>query len=72
MPGWGDVVGWVFDRLPTRREGILNEIRKINEKREDLQTKWLTASPIESDLHLYVKLGRRLSELEGRLKTFKA
>lgn len=72
MSGWGTVFGWIFDRLPTRKESILNEINKINKRREELQNKWLTASPIERDVTEYTSLGRRLSELEERFKNFKA
>ena len=72
MPGWSDVAGWIFDRLPTRKEGILNEIKKINTRRKELQDNWITSSPNADDIAEYTKLGRRLSELEERLKTFKA
>ena len=70
--GWGNVFGWIFDRLPSKKEGILNEINKINKRRNELQDKWLTASPIDRDVSEYTNLGRMLAELEERLKTIKA
>ena len=72
MANWGTVFGWLFDRLPTKKESLLNEINRINKRREELQNKWLVSGPVDSDVSEYTDLGRRLSELEERLKTIKA
>ena len=72
MANWGTVFGWIFDRFPTKRESLLNEINRINKRREELQDKWLVASPVDSDVSEYSRISRRLSELEERLKTIKA
>lgn len=72
MGGFWDVASWILDKFPSRKEGILNEINRINKRREELQNEWLTSSPIDSHVSEYTNLGRRLHELEERLKTIKA
>jgi tetrahydromethanopterin S-methyltransferase subunit G len=54
----------ILDRLPTKREGIANEINDIKDRLHAMQqtkTKWTMADTAE-----YYKLTERLSNLEKR------
>jgi hypothetical protein len=42
MPGWGDAVGWIFDRLPSKKEGLRKRIEKLEREMDDIQRKQLT------------------------------
>ena len=64
MPGWGDAVGWIFDRLPGKKEGLRNEIESIERKMYDLTKKENT----DKNVMLYERLSGRLRELQNKLK----
>lgn len=64
MPGWGDAVGWIFDRLPTKKESLRNEIEKTERKMYELTKKENT----DKNVMLYEHLSGRLRKLQDRLK----
>ena len=66
--GWdgiGTAIGWIFDRLPNKKEGMRDEIDKIKNELESLQTKkgFINAN----DSYRYVDLNKRLSALQKKL-----
>lgn len=58
----------LFDRLPSREEGLKNDIQKVKDEIIELQKKgkWTI-----SDSNHYELLDNRLSELEKRLANLK-
>lgn len=70
MPGWGNAIGWLFDRFPSRKESLINEIRKIKEEMDGLLEKGGHMSVTE--YKRYELLADRLREAEEKLTTIHA
>lgn len=68
MAGWGTVFGWLFDRLPTKREGLLNEKRKLEREYEKVRTMPM-CGPTSKRMDVIAK---RLREVNERLETIKS
>jgi hypothetical protein len=71
MPGWDTVAGWIFDRLPTKREGLLNAKKEMERKYETVR-KIPKAQQSNSDRALIERIPKRLREIEDALSTLKA
>ena len=65
MPGWGDVFGWIFDRLPSKKEGLRKRIEKIEREMDAIQKK---ASHSPDDRVRYMFLSGKLREAQDALK----
>ena len=64
-PGWGDAVGWIFDRLPSKKEGLRKRIEKLEREMDDIQRK---ATYSDSDRTRYQLLSGKLRQAQDALK----
>jgi len=64
MPGWGTVAGWIFDRLPNKKEGIRSKIQKIQREMDEITKK----KPSNATAKRYMHLASQLRKLQDRLE----
>lgn len=63
--GWGTAVGWIFDRLPNKKESLRKVIEQCKRKMNEFQK---IPNPTDSDRRIYERLSHKLREAQDAIE----